>query len=154
MVKHVLNILWEKHKNEFKKWKVMIILYVYFLQNWILTPNQKKWMKVDWKKKHNILSLLDFFMSFYICYVVWMLIFKECVLLFNFQSWQLCYFALSRFFFQLTLACLWILLTFASWWVEIKHWKTQQKTKTNKTQNAKNRVMKCDELHWIHNTHS
>jgi hypothetical protein len=37
MVKHVLNILWVSHKNELQKWKVMIVFYVYFVQNGIAT---------------------------------------------------------------------------------------------------------------------
>jgi hypothetical protein len=57
MVKDVLNIIWRSYKNEFKKWKVMIIFYVYFVQNRTITPNQEKWMKIGWRKtKHNILS--------------------------------------------------------------------------------------------------
>jgi hypothetical protein len=40
MGKHVLNIIWGSHKNDFKKWKVMIILYVYFVQNGA-TPNKE-----------------------------------------------------------------------------------------------------------------
>jgi hypothetical protein len=35
----------------------MIILYVYFVQNGIATPNEKKWVKVGWKKrKDNFLN--------------------------------------------------------------------------------------------------
>jgi hypothetical protein len=41
MIKHTLNILWGSHEIEFQKWKIMIILYVYFVQNGT-TPNQKK----------------------------------------------------------------------------------------------------------------
>jgi hypothetical protein len=68
MGKHVSNILWGSHKNEFQKWKIMTILYVYFVQNGITTPNQKKWVKVGWKKsKHNFLSFKNFFMLYYIC---------------------------------------------------------------------------------------
>ncbi len=43
MLKHALNILWRSHKNEFQKWKVLIILYVYFVQNGTITRNQEKW---------------------------------------------------------------------------------------------------------------
>jgi hypothetical protein len=46
MGKHVLNIIWRSHKNEFKKWKVMIILYVYFVQNETTTTNEEKWVKI------------------------------------------------------------------------------------------------------------
>jgi hypothetical protein len=57
MVKYVLNILWDNHKNYFQKWIVMIKFYVYFVQNGTTTSNQKKWMKIDWtKNKHNILN--------------------------------------------------------------------------------------------------
>jgi hypothetical protein len=55
MGKHALNILWGNHENENLKWKVMIVLYVYFVQNETKTPNWKKWVKVGWKK--HILSL-------------------------------------------------------------------------------------------------
>jgi hypothetical protein len=51
MVKHVLNILLRRHKNEFQKWKAMIILYVYSTQSGTRTPNQIKWMKIGWEKK-------------------------------------------------------------------------------------------------------
>jgi hypothetical protein len=57
MVKHALNTLWGSHRNEFLKWKVMIIFYVYFVQNGTIASNFFKWAKIGWKKsKHNILS--------------------------------------------------------------------------------------------------
>ncbi len=65
MVKHVSNILWRKHKNGFQKWKVMIIFYVYFVQNGTRTLNQEKW-RLE-KFKQNLLSFKNFFMSYYIC---------------------------------------------------------------------------------------
>jgi hypothetical protein len=69
MVKHALNILWWSHKNESKKWNIMIIFYVYFVQNETTTLNQEKWMKVSWKKKKKKTSyfLKNFLMSYYIC---------------------------------------------------------------------------------------
>jgi hypothetical protein len=50
MGKHALDIIWRSHKNEFKKWKVMIILYVYFVQNKTTTTNEENWVKIGWKK--------------------------------------------------------------------------------------------------------
>jgi len=56
MRKYALNIIWGSDSNDFKKWMVMIILYVYFVQNGT-RPNKEKWMKVGQEKsKHNILS--------------------------------------------------------------------------------------------------
>ncbi len=37
-------------KNEIKNEKVMSIFYVYFVQNGIGAPNQKKQVKVGWTK--------------------------------------------------------------------------------------------------------
>jgi hypothetical protein len=51
MGKHAPNIIWKSHKNEFQKWKVMIPLYVYIVQNeTTTTTNEEKWLKVGWKK--------------------------------------------------------------------------------------------------------
>jgi len=48
MVKHSLNIIGHNHKNEFQKWKAMIILYFYFVQNGTLTPNKKRGVCMLW----------------------------------------------------------------------------------------------------------
>jgi hypothetical protein len=41
MLKHDLNNFWRSHMNELKKWKVMIILYVCFVQ-WDNNTKRKK----------------------------------------------------------------------------------------------------------------
>jgi hypothetical protein len=48
--KHSLreHVYFQKH--EFKKWKVILIFYVYFVQNGIATSNQEMWVKVGWEK--------------------------------------------------------------------------------------------------------
>jgi hypothetical protein len=57
MVICALKIIWKSHKNELKKGKVLVIVYVYFVQNRTTTPNKEKSVKVGEKKiKHNILS--------------------------------------------------------------------------------------------------
>jgi hypothetical protein len=42
MVKHALNILWRNQKNEFQKWKAMIIFYLYFCAKWDNNTKSRK----------------------------------------------------------------------------------------------------------------
>jgi hypothetical protein len=39
----------------------MIIPHVYFVQNETIAPNQKKWVKIGWKKTKHILSFEKLF---------------------------------------------------------------------------------------------